>query len=82
MDDSKSHHPVVDVTLHIDETLDDTELLALEQAIRKDAGIVSVGHSDKDKHLMVVMYDPTETKSINILHSLADQGYHGELVGL
>ena len=82
MNDSESRHSVADVTLHIDETLDENELVALEQAMRKDAGIVSVGHSDRDRHLMVVMYDPAETKSINILHSLADQGYHGELVGL
>ena len=82
MNDSESHRPVVDVTLHIDETLDETELLALEQTMRNAAGIVSVGHSDKDRHLMVVLYNPTETKSINILHSLASQGYHGELVGL
>ena len=82
MNDSESHRSVADVTLHIDETLDETELLALEQTMRNAAGIVSVGHSDKDRHLMVVLYDPEETKSINILHSLASQGYHGELVGL
>lgn len=82
MNDSESHRSVADVTLHIDETLDEKELLALEQTMRNATGIVSVGHSDKDRHLMVVLYDPAETKSINILHSLASQGYHGELVGL
>ena len=82
MNNSESHRSVADVTLHIDETLDEKELLALELAMRNAAGIVSVGHSDKDRHLMVVLYDPAETKSINILHSLASQGYHGELVGL
>lgn len=75
-------HSIADVTLHIDETLDKKELLELEMAIRNDVGIVSVGHSEKDRHLMLVMYSPEKTKSINILHSVANQGYHGELIGI
>ncbi len=72
---------VTDVTVHIDETLDELELGNLERAIRSDQGVVSVGHSDKDKHLMVVMYNPDEIKGIDILHRVRDQGFHGELIG-
>ena len=79
---SANSHSLADVTLHIDETLDEMELSQLETAIRNDVGIVSVGHSEKDRHLMIVMYAPDETKSINILHSVAEQGYHGELIGV
>lgn len=82
MGTSIKHHSIADVTLHIDETLNETELSQLEMAIRNDVGVVSVGHSEKDSHLMVVMYAPEKTKSINILHSVAKQGYHGELIGV
>ena len=82
MDDSEYRHSVADATLHIDEALDEKELIALKVAMRNDTGIVSVGRSAKDRHLMLVMYDLSEMKSIDILHRLANQGCHGELVGL
>jgi len=79
---SKRGSSLADITLHIDETLDAMELSKLEMAIRNDVGIVSVGHSKKDHHLMLVMYNPEETRSVDILHTVSDQGYHGELVGI
>ena len=82
MSASAKDHSVADVTLHIDETLDERELAQLEMAIRNDVGIVSVGHNEKDRHLMLVLYAPGETKSVNILRSVAEQGYHGELIGV
>lgn len=82
MSASTNGHSVADVTLHIDETLDERELAQLEMAIRNDVGIVSVGHNEKDRHLMLVLYAPDETKSVNILRSVAEQGYHGELIGV
>ena len=82
MSASNAGHSIADVTLHIDETLDEREMSQLETAIRNDVGIVSVGHSEKDRHLMLVMYSTEKTKSINILHSVANQGYHGELIGM
>ncbi len=72
---------LTDVTVHIDETLDELELVNLENVIRNDRGVVSVGHSDKDKHLMIVMYNPDEIKGKDILHRVQDQGFHGELIG-
>lgn len=72
---------VCDVTVHIDETLNDRELVNLEQAIRSDEGVVSVGHNEKDKHFMVVLYDPEEIRGKDILSRVTDQGFHGELIG-
>lgn len=82
MSASVTKNSLADITLHIDEMLEAKELSQLEMAIRNEAGIVSVGHSKKDHHLMLVMYNPAETKSIDILHSVTRQGYHGELVGI
>jgi len=72
---------VCDVTVHIDEVLNDRELVNLEQAIRSDAGVVSVGHNEIDKHFMVVLYDPEEIRGKDILGRVTDQGFHGELIG-
>jgi len=72
---------ISDVTVHIDESLNDRELVNLEQAIRSDEGVVSVGHSEKDRHFMVVLYDPEEIRGKDILSRVTDQGFHGELIG-
>ncbi len=72
---------VSDVAVHIDETLNDRELVNLEQAIRSDYGVVSVGHNENDKHMMFVLYDPEEIRGKDILGRVIDQGFHAELVG-
>jgi hypothetical protein len=72
---------ISDITVHIDEALNDRELANLEQAIRSDQGVVSVGHNEKYKHFMVVLYDPEEIRGRDILGRVTEQGFHGELIG-
>ena len=72
---------VSDVTVHIDESLNDRELSNLELAIRSDHGVVSVGHNDRDKHIMFVLYDPEAIQGKDIINRISDQGFHGELIG-
>ena len=72
---------VSDVTLHIDETLNDRELVNLEQTIRSDYGVISVGHSANDRHIVVVLYDPETIRGKDILNRVTSQGFHGELIG-
>ena len=72
---------VCDITVHIDESLNDRELVNLEEAIRSDHGIVSVGHND-DKHMMFVLYDPDVLRGRDILNRVTNQGFHAELIGL
>ena len=72
---------VCDITVHIDESLNDRELVNLEEAIRSDHGVVSVGHND-DKHMMFVLYDPDVLRGRDILNRVTNQGFHAELIGL
>jgi len=72
---------VSDVTVHIDETLNDRELVNLEQTIRSDHGVISVGHIEKDRHMMIVLYDPEAIRGKDILMRVINQGFHGELIG-
>lgn len=71
---------ICDIAVHIDETLNDRELGNLEQAIRSDEGIVSVGHND-DRHMMFVLYDPGLLSGKDILNRVTSQGFHAELIG-
>ena len=72
---------ISDITVHIDEALNDRELANLEQAIRSDEGVVSVGHNENGRHFMVVLYDPEEIRGKDILGRVTEQGFHGELIG-
>lgn len=71
---------ISDITVHIDETLNERELVNLEQAIRSDFGVVSVGHNH-DRHMVFVLYNPEVIRGRDILNRVTNQGFHGELVG-
>ncbi|HEX9593503.1 MAG TPA: ATP-binding protein [bacterium] len=76
------HIDLPDVLLHIDETLDHARLKAIEDRLRQEPGVISVAFHDDKPHVMVVTYDPQETRSTRILETVTTQGVHAELVGL
>jgi hypothetical protein len=71
-----------EVVVHIDERVDDATLDALEQDIRLDPGVVSVGHRPNQNHLMLVVYDSAVARASGILHTFQDRGLHAQLVGM
>jgi len=71
-----------EVVLHLDETLDDDALQRLEDAIRKDPGVVSVGHSPDKAHMIMVVYDSDSTRASNLLHNFQERGLHAQVVGM
>jgi hypothetical protein len=73
---------LVDVTLHIDESLDERQREKLEEALRAVQGVVSVHLPEDRRHLVVVEYDPAQAKSQDILKRAVGEGIHAELVGL
>lgn len=73
---------LVDVTVHIDETLDAAQREALVDTVRGEPGVVSVALHAQKAHLMIVEYDPEVTSSANLLQRVKAQGVHAELVGL
>ena len=73
---------LVDVTLHIDNTLDTTIREAVEKELRNLNGVVSV-HMPVDKaHLVEVAYNPDDIRSEHIVHSIRELAGHVELIGL
>ena len=73
---------LVDVTLHIDETLNTEQRGTIEESLRALDGVVSVHNPDKTPHLTIVEYDPEAMDSQKILQRVFDQGAHAEMVGL
>lgn len=71
-----------EVLIHVDEALDDDSLQALEEELRHDAGVVSVGHNPDKAHMIVVVYDSESTHAASLLHSFQARGLHAQLVGL
>ncbi len=73
---------LADVTLHVDQTLDDGQLKQLEAVFRKREGIVSVHINPHRRHLVLLEYNPKKVHSRDLVDILRYQGLHGELIGL
>jgi hypothetical protein len=73
---------IVDLAVHVDETLPPERMHALEDAVRTDACVISACTSTQDPHLLLVTYNPDCTTSGRVLNMVQAQGVHAELVGL
>ncbi len=71
-----------EVVVHIKEAVDEATLDELEQQIRLDRGVVSVGRRPDRHHLMMVVYDSAEARASSILHSFRERGLHARLIGM
>jgi hypothetical protein len=71
-----------EVLIHLDETVDEDMLGNIEQDIRQDPGIVSVGHRPRQQHLMLVVYDTAVAHGAGILRHFSNRGLHAQLVGM
>jgi len=72
---------IVNVVVHIDEKLTEDQLQAMEKEISYAGGVYCACVNDRKPHLMIVDYDPMETQSIALLHSVRNHGVHAELIG-
>ena len=71
-----------EVVVHINESMDEATYRDLEQGIRLDRGVVSVGRQPNQDHLMVVVYDSEVARASSILHNFQERGLHAQLIGL
>ncbi len=71
-----------EVMLHLEEALDEETLHTLEDGVRQDAGVVSVGHNPDNAHMIMVVYDSETTRAASLLHTFEERGLHAQLVGL
>lgn len=71
-----------EVVIHLDEPIDEAALANLEQGIRQDPGVVSVGHRPRQNHLMMVVYDTAVARGASFLHHFRERGLHAQLIGM
>lgn len=71
-----------EVMLHLEETLDEETLHTLEDGVRQDAGVVSVGHNPDNAHMIMVVYDSETTRAASLLHTFEERGLHAQVVGM
>jgi len=71
-----------DILIHIDETLDDDRIHALERELGETAGVVSACMPENARHLMLVDFDAESLRPSAILQSVRERGLHAEMVGL
>jgi len=73
---------LADVIVHVREDLSDDAILSMEQDLRTNDGVISVGHRPGQSHMMMVVYDADITHPANLLNSFRAHGMHATLVGL
>lgn len=71
-----------EVMVHVEETLDDDTLRRLEDGVRQDAGVISVGHNPGNAHMILVVYDSEATRAASLLHTFQERGLHAQVIGL
>jgi hypothetical protein len=73
---------IVDVTVHIDETLDHARLQTVAERVRKGLGIASAIFHDTKPHFLLVRYDPAKIAADGVHRLVTEQGVHAELIGI
>lgn len=73
---------IVDMIVHVDETIPAEKMHELEDAVRTDACVISACSSNENPHVLLVTYNPECTSSSNVLSLVQAQGVRAELVGL
>lgn len=71
-----------EVVIHLDEDVDETLWDTVEQGIRQEVGVISVGHRPGQHHLMMVMYDTALARGGNFLRYFREHGLHAQLIGM
>lgn len=70
-----------DITVHIDETLDDSTIQVLQNDLVRMEGVDHIDSTARHPHLMVVNYDHDRMDSNTILSEFTNHGLHAELIG-
>jgi hypothetical protein len=73
---------ISDFMVHVNDFLTPDEQCELEDYIRHQACVVSVGTSAEKSHLMMVAYDSECGPARNILQHIRQKGIRAEMIGL
>jgi len=68
------------VTLHIDEDTTHEERESFRDTLLALKGVMAAAYHDEKPHLMVIVYDPEQVKSIEFVTAAKNAGLHAELI--
>jgi hypothetical protein len=68
------------VTLHIDEDTTHEDRESFRDTLLAMPGVMAAAYHDEKPHLMVVVYDPGQVKSIEFVNAAKNTGLHAELI--
>jgi len=75
-------HQNADIVIHIDEALAPEQSRSLAKAFLRRKGVVAADANPKNRHLMVIKYDPEAITSRDLMDIPPFNGFHCELIGL
>ena len=70
-----------DIVIHINETLDIKQRSTFSNKVQHIDGVKSASLQDARPHLMVVAYNPGETKALQVLEGVNETGVSAQIVG-
>lgn len=69
-----------DIVIHINEKLDNQNRATLTNRVQKFTGVVSTSLQDSRPHLMIIGYNRSKTKALDILSDVRNTGVHAQLI--
>lgn len=72
----------VDFLVHIDETLDESALEAIENSILDGKAVAAASHHADNLHIIQVVYDSNLTHASDIVQAIRRHGVNAQAVGL
>lgn len=73
---------LVDVTMHLDQRIQSSQLESLRDRLLATDGVMSADYQSKRPHLMIIGYDPEKISSMEFLRVAQQKGIHAELIGM
>lgn len=72
---------VSDILIHVNESLNEQQRSALEEAVRQIEGVVAPRFNPGREHLLLVAYNPDVASAAELLTKVQSYGYHAQLIG-
>lgn len=69
-----------DIVIHINEKLDNQNRATLTNRVQKFTGVVTTSVQDSRPHLMIIGYNRSKTKALDILSDVRKTGVHAQLI--
>ena len=73
---------LVDITMHIDQSLQQVDLEMLRDSLLRTKGVMAADYHRQAPHLMIIGYDPDKIQAMEFIRIAQQKGIHAELLGL